>query len=79
MSLIGTKPTSRHVGWLVAFGGKADIEIIKVTPNAKAYTGRGAAFSGEEDYERAIADYTEAIRLSFDGYASAIKQLGTRP
>jgi hypothetical protein len=29
----GTKPTSRHVGWLVAFGGKADIELdLRCTP-----------------------------------------------
>jgi tetratricopeptide (TPR) repeat protein len=31
--------------------------------NSSAYFGRGVAWGGKSDYDRAIADYTEAIRL----------------
>jgi tetratricopeptide (TPR) repeat protein len=36
---------------------------IRAKPSAAAYLGRGVIWSDQRDYDKAIADYTEAIRL----------------
>jgi tetratricopeptide (TPR) repeat protein len=38
-------------------------ELIAISPLAAAYNGRGAAYFEKDDYDHAIADYTEAIKL----------------
>ena len=40
------------------------LEAIRLEPkSALAYNNRGVAWSVKKDYDRAIADFTEAIRL----------------
>ncbi len=38
-------------------------QLISISPIPAAYNGRGAAYFEKGDYEHAIADYTEAIKL----------------
>ena len=38
-------------------------EIIRVSPDADAYLGRGNVYLAKKDNDKAIADFTEAIRL----------------
>ncbi len=43
---------------------RKNTEVIRLDPNeARAYRGRGIAYSAKGDYDDAIADYTEANRL----------------
>src|SRR5260370_34502647 len=44
--------------------------LLAVNPNdADAYIGRGRVYSGKRDYDRAIADANEAIRLNPTGFS----------
>lgn len=38
-------------------------QLIAISPIPAAYNGRGAAYFEKDDYDHAIADYTEAIKL----------------
>jgi tetratricopeptide (TPR) repeat protein len=76
------EPTSQQIGWCRGSGEpSADLiidgctAVIKSDRQAWAFVGRGWGHHRNGDYDRAIADYTEAIRLD-PGLALAYNNRG---